>query len=71
MDLVSHAVELLRSDPAYLADAKKGAPVGNSIVGSVMSLTTGAPRWATEQAVMAALRQLARRRPRQERCVDE
>ena len=57
-DLVDHAVKLLRSEPSYSEDARKGAPLGNSVVGSVMSLTPGRPRWATEQAVMDALRRI-------------
>lgn len=55
--LVNHACRLLKSaDPYYLQDAREGAGTGNTIVGSVMSLTTGKPRWITERAVDEALR---------------
>jgi hypothetical protein len=53
--LTRQALALLREDADYLADAREGAAVGNSIVGSVLSLTHGSPRWATERAVLAAL----------------
>lgn len=58
MDLTAHALELLRHNPEYVADAREGAPVGNSVVGSIMSITTGSPRWATEAAVRKALKKL-------------
>lgn len=50
-----HAYKLLKSDPEYLEDARHGGAVGNTIVGSVMAITTGSPRWATENAVAEAL----------------
>lgn len=57
-DLVKHALELLRASPdEYLQDARQGAPVGNSILGSVMSMTLKQPRQYTEEAVREALRQ--------------
>jgi hypothetical protein len=58
--LTRSALELLRSDEDYLTDARIGAPRGNSVIGSVLALTTGSPRWATEQAVLEALAQLDR-----------
>lgn len=59
-DLVKHALELLRASPdEYLQDAREGAPVGNSILGSVMSMTLKRPRQYTEEAVREALKQLA------------
>jgi hypothetical protein len=65
MDLVSHALELMRGSPEYTADARAGAAVGNTVIGSVMNLTTGAPRQLTEEAVRKALRKLdAERRTR-------
>ena len=50
-----HALALLRSDPDYLQDAREGSRVGNTVIGSVMAITTGSPRWATERAVLEAL----------------
>jgi hypothetical protein len=58
MDLVAHALKLLQSDPAYLEDARQGAAVSNTIVGSLMNLTLKSPRWVTEQAVREALAQI-------------
>ena len=56
--LIAHARALLESDPDMIADARAGARVGNTIIGGVMSLTTGSPRWATENAVAEALASL-------------
>lgn len=53
--LEKHAIKLLRESPEYLADARQGAPVGNSVVGSLLSIQFQAPRQCTEQAVRAAL----------------
>lgn len=61
--LIKHALALLKSDKDYLADAREGAPVANTVVGSVMSITTGTPRQHTEAAVREALKRL-RRKPR-------
>lgn len=58
MNLEQHAYELLKSNPHYVDDAKQGASVNNTVVGSVMSITTGSPRWATENAVKVALRRI-------------
>ena len=55
--LVRAAKEML-SDAEYREDARVGAPRGNSVVGSLLSLTLQRPRWATEAAVMQALREL-------------
>ncbi|PWT78043.1 MAG: hypothetical protein C5B60_01810 [Chloroflexi bacterium] len=59
MTLLEHARALL-ADPDLdcLADARIGAPLGNSIAGSILSIITKSPRWATEQAVMQALAEL-------------
>src|SRR5262245_65210058 len=58
-DLVKHAVTLLEGNALYLADAKRFAPGGNSIVGALLSIRLSAPRELTEQAVCAAVQQLA------------
>lgn len=56
MDPTSIAIGMMRADPSYVADARAGAPLGNSIIGSLMSLLHGIPRQNSEQAVRAALR---------------
>jgi hypothetical protein len=53
--LVKAALDMLRSNPRYAADARAGAPVGNSVIGSLLSIEYRAPRWATERAVRQAL----------------
>jgi hypothetical protein len=58
MTLEEQAYRLLKDEPDYIADAEQFAQIGNSVVGSVLSLTTGSPRWATEQAVLTALERL-------------
>lgn len=58
-DLVDAALGLLRDDEDYIRDACEGVRVGNSIVGSLLSIMHGAPRWATEHAVAEALAVLA------------
>jgi hypothetical protein len=53
--LVQSALQMLRANPRYAADARAGARVNNSIVGSLLSIEHRAPRWATERAVRQAL----------------
>src|SRR5260370_31408161 len=62
MDLDLLAYRLLKGEPDYIADARAGVHVGNSVAGSVLSLTTGSPRWATERAVAMALHRLDAKR---------
>ena len=53
--LVQSALQMLRANPRYAADARAGAPLDNSVVGSLLSIEYRAPRWATERAVRRAL----------------
>jgi len=53
---VKIAVELLRGNETYIADARAGAPVGNSVVGSLLSIQHQIPRQYGEAAVVEALR---------------
>jgi hypothetical protein len=62
--LVRRALCYLRDSDNYRQDAETGAPLGNSVIGSLLSLIYKAPRWATEQAVLEALTQLKRERKR-------
>lgn len=55
MNRVHLALDMLRDSPELIADARVGAPLGNSIVGSLLSLTHGIPRQYAEAAVLAAL----------------
>jgi hypothetical protein len=55
MDLVDHAYRMMRSDETLLADARKGTAVGNTVIGSVMSMTLKVPRQVAETAVATAL----------------
>ena len=56
--LVDHAYQLLKSNPNYLEDARQFARVNNTVIGSLMSATSGSPRWATEAAVRSALQRI-------------
>lgn len=49
------ALAMLRESPEYLQDAREGAPVGNSVVGSLLSLVHRVPRQYAEQAVLDAI----------------
>lgn len=53
------ALDLLRESPQYAEDARVGAPVGNSVIGSLLSIQHGVPRQVAEQAVLRALDALA------------
>lgn len=57
-ELVALAAQMMRHNPEYLADAARGAPVGNSVVGSLISLLHGVPRQYAEPAVFEAARAL-------------
>lgn len=49
------AVKMLRESPEYLADAREGYKVGNSVIGSLLSLQYKIPRQYAEQAVAEAV----------------
>ena len=71
-DYLYHAaLELLRGSPEYAEDAEAGAPVGNSVVGSLLAIQHSAPRQYTERAVMLALATLRREEKRREGMGDE
>ena len=56
--LVDRAFELLSNNEELLINARNGAPVLVTAAGYLLSLECGAPRWAAERAVRAALRRL-------------
>jgi hypothetical protein len=41
MNLEAMALKMLREDSDLALDARRGAPLGNSVAGSLLSLTTG------------------------------
>jgi len=55
--LIERALELLANEELLL-NARKGAPVCITAAGYLLSLESGASRWAAERAVKAALRRL-------------
>jgi hypothetical protein len=62
--LINHAYSLLQDDDDLQADARNGAGSGNTLTGSIMSMTLKAPRQYTEQAVAEALKRIGRERKR-------
>ena len=54
-DAAQIALALLREEPDYIADARIGAPLGNSVVGSIINLTHRIPRQYAEAGVREAL----------------
>lgn len=60
--LAQLALGLLRDNEHYQDDARAGAPLGNSVVGSLLAIQYQAPRQLTEAAVGDALRELDRER---------
>jgi hypothetical protein len=54
-ELVAHARMVLLSEPSFIHDAARDSQVGNSLVGGLLSITTGAPRWKAERAVALAV----------------
>ncbi len=56
--LIDAAVDMMRDDETYRADAREGAAVDNTVVGCLLALRHKVPRWAAESAVRAALDRL-------------
>jgi hypothetical protein len=56
--LVDRAFELLSNNEELLINARNGAPVLVTAAGYLLSLESGASRWAAERAVRTALRRL-------------
>jgi hypothetical protein len=55
--LIERALELLANEE-LLINARKGAPICITAVGYLLSLESGASRWAAERAVRAALKRI-------------
>jgi len=55
--LVERALELLTNEE-LLINARKGAPVLVTAAGYLLSLESGASRWAAERAVRTALKRI-------------
>ena len=55
MDNVKLALSLLRDEPKYQEDARRFAGVGNSVVGSLLSIVYKIPRQYAEPAVRRAM----------------
>jgi len=56
--LIQQAVEMMRNDPDLAADALQGAPVRNTVLGSIFAAEYKIPRWAAEHFVRVALSEL-------------
>ena len=57
-NLADHAYQLLKKNPSYLEDARTFAKSNNTVIGSLLAITSGSPRWATEAAVKTALQRI-------------
>lgn len=55
MTPTQEALELIRSSEHYRQDAREGAPLGNSVIGSLLNLQRKIPRQVAEAAVLEAL----------------
>lgn len=62
--IIEHALRMLRDDPDLLADARVGAPLGNSILGGVIQITLETPRQYAEAAIVEAVRRIDAHPPR-------
>jgi len=56
--LIKRAIEMMRNDPDLAADALQGAPVRNTVLGSIFAAEYKIPRWAAEHFVRVALSEL-------------
>jgi hypothetical protein len=56
--LITQALDMMRNSPDLAADAHAGAPVRNTIIGSLLAIEYKCPRWAAEHFVRIALSEL-------------
>ena len=56
--LIQQALDMMRNNPDLAADALQGAPVRNTIIGSLLAIEYKCPRWAAEHFVCIALSEL-------------
>ena len=56
--LIQQAIKMMRDNPDLAADALQGAPVRNTIIGSLLAIEYKCPRWAAEHFVRVALSEL-------------
>jgi len=56
--LINQALDMMRNNPDLAADARQGAPVRNTIIGSLLAAQYKIPRWAAEHFVRVALSEL-------------
>jgi hypothetical protein len=56
--LITQALDMMRNNPDLAADALQGAPVRNTVLGSIFAAEYKIPRWAAEHFVRIALSEL-------------
>jgi len=56
--LIQQAIKMMRDNPDLAADALQGAPVRNTVLGSIFAAEYKIPRWAAEHFVRIALSEL-------------
>ena len=56
--LIQRALDMMRNNPDLAADALQGAPVRNTVLGSIFAAEYKIPRWAAEHFVRIALSEL-------------
>jgi ribosomal protein S12 len=56
--LITQALDMMRNNPDLAADALQGAPVRNTVLGSIFAAEYKIPRWAAEHCVRVALSEL-------------
>lgn len=63
-EAVEKALAMMKAAPAYIEDSRVGSRVGNSVIGSLLSIQYGMPRQYSEAAVRDAVRQLDKKKGR-------